>query len=81
MSWHVNLLAVEALEHIEHRSVVIFEQPTGYVHVVVGRDADKMIVERAVMDRAQAKPVRDNSVAHVLEVGEDVGCIQQSLLS
>jgi hypothetical protein len=45
---------VEAFQQFEHRSVLVVEEPSRHVHGVIRRDADEVLVEGAVVDRAEA---------------------------
>jgi len=47
---------------------------------VVGRDADEVLVERSVVDRAQAEPVAHGRLAAVLNVAEDVCSVEKAEL-
>ncbi|MDH4341364.1 MAG: hypothetical protein OEW47_13505 [Thermoleophilia bacterium] len=38
------------LEQVEHRAVLLVEEPSRDVHIEVGRDADQVLIERPVMD-------------------------------
>ena len=46
-------LPVERLEQIEHRAVLVLEEPRRDAHVVIRRHSYKIMVVRTVMDRAQ----------------------------
>jgi hypothetical protein len=71
-------LFVETLQEIEHRAVVVFSQAARYVHDVVGRDTNEILVESSMMNGAEAKAVSDAGVAEVLDVAHDVCRIEQS---
>jgi hypothetical protein len=64
--------AVEFLQQVEHRAVFVVEQPWRHDHAVVGGDADEILIERAVVDAAQADAVRDDGVAEWVEITRDV---------
>jgi hypothetical protein len=48
---------------VEHRSVVLVQESGRDMHTVVGRDADKVMVIRAMVDRAEREPVPDSGNA------------------
>ena len=60
---------VEALQEIEHRAVLVTEQPRGDEDSVLGRHADEMLIKSAMVDRAQAEAVRHGWVASLRDVG------------
>ena len=68
---------MEGLQQLEHRAVVIVEQPARNTHFVVGRDADEVLVERPVVDRAEAEPVAHYRLAGGIRVSHDVGGVEQ----
>ena len=70
-------LLVEALEQLEHRPVLVLAQLSRDVDGVVGRDADEVLIEGAVMDRAKAEAVAHDRFA-AFSVGDDVCCIEES---
>jgi hypothetical protein len=41
---------VETLEHVEHRAVLVLEQTRMDVHLVIRRNADDVLVKRAMVD-------------------------------
>jgi hypothetical protein len=49
-------------------------------HRVVRRDPDEILVECAVVDRAEGEAVRHERLALLLGVGSDVGGIEQPRL-
>ena len=76
-SWQDDARRVRALEELEHRAVLLVEQSRVDAHLVVGRDADEVLVERAVVDRAEAEPVGHRRLAGELRVGDDVGRVEE----
>ena len=71
---------MEALEEVEHRTVLVLKQPPRDVNDVIGRDADEVLVERAVVDSAQAQSVLDRRLAGFFDVADDVRGIEQAQL-
>ena len=69
---------VKSLQQVEHRAVLVLEQPPRDVHDVVGRDADEVLVECSVVDRAQTQPVLDCRLTRLENVAQDVGCVEQA---
>ncbi len=69
---------MKALEQFQHGTVLVVEQSPRYVDTEVGIDADEVLVEGAVVDRAETEPVADDGVAGLLGVGDDVGCVEQA---
>ncbi len=67
---------MERLEQVKHRAVVFVEQATRYVYFVIWSDADKILIESAVMDRAKAESIRNVWIALFIQVGHDVGCVE-----
>jgi hypothetical protein len=41
---------VKALEELEHRTIVVFEETVSDAHLVVGRDADQIVIECPVVN-------------------------------
>src|SRR5207247_8268920 len=72
---------VEPLEEIKHRAVILLEESTRYANDVVGRDPDKMLVERAMVNRTEAQPVGYRGCALDQCVPSDVGGIEKAHLS
>lgn len=71
---------MEALEELQHRAVVLLEQTGRDADVVVGVDPDEILIEGAVMDRAQADAVAHDGVAVFLEIANDVSGVEQPKL-
>ena len=63
---------MERLQEFEHRPVFVLQQVAGDVDLVVRRDADEVLVERSVVDRAEAQAVADERLACRLRVTDDV---------
>jgi hypothetical protein len=68
---------VEAFQQIEHRTVFIVEETPRDLHDVVRRDANEILVECTVVDRAQAKTIPYRCLAAMFKVGNDVSGIEQ----
>jgi hypothetical protein len=66
---------------LEHGPVVVIEQPARHMNLTLRRDADQILVEGTVVDRAQAQPVADERLALLVDVTDDVRGIEQSGLS
>ena len=50
------------------------------MHLVVGRHADQVVVERAVVDRAETQAVAHLGLAVHLEIADDVRRVEQAAL-
>ena len=73
--------AVQALERLEHRAVVLRSQPLGDMHPVVGIDPDQVSVEGSVMDLGERDAVGNDRLAErLVAVGDDVGGVEQHRL-
>ena len=71
---------MKAPQQIEHWPVVVVEQAPRYVHYVVGGYTNEILVERAVVDRAQTQAVANGRCAAELSVADDVRGVQQAQL-
>ena len=69
---------VKSFEHVEHRPVVLVEEPVRDVHTEVGIDPDEVLIVGAVVNGAQAEPVRHDGFAPLLEVSDDMRSVEQS---
>jgi hypothetical protein len=67
---------MEMLQQFEHRSIVVLEEAPRDVNLVVGRDSDEALVERAVMDRTHAQAVGDYRLAVLLEITGDMSSVE-----
>jgi len=74
----VDRRSVEALEHVEHRPVVVLEETCGDMDAEIRRHADEILVERAVVDRAEAQPVRHDRLTQLFCVPDDVRRVEQA---
>jgi hypothetical protein len=68
---------MRTLEEIEHRAVLVLLQPPGDVNGVVRRDPDQVLVVRAVVNGAEAKPVRDLGGTHRVDVRRNMSGIEE----
>jgi len=68
---------VSVLEHGQHWPVLLVPQPWMQLDEVVRRDADQILVEGTVVDRAQAESVGDGGLAARIGVPDDVGCVEE----
>ena len=60
--------AMETLEDLEHRAVLVVEQAARDVDAKIRCDADDVLVEGAMVDRAEGEAVADDVVvAHALD--------------
>ena len=73
--WKMQRRLMKALEDVEHRTILVLEQALRDVHDIVGRNADEIVVERAMVDRAQAQAVAHGRGAANLQITNDVRCI------
>jgi hypothetical protein len=69
---------LESLQHVEHRAVVVVEEPAGNVNDIVGRDADKILIEGSMVNRAEAQSVRNLGRSSRLGISDDVRSVQQA---
>ena len=69
----MDLLTVKDLENVEHRAVLVVKEPLRDANLVVGRDANKPLIERTMVDRAEAETVAHGRLAELLDVADDVG--------
>jgi hypothetical protein len=76
----LNRSSVESFEQIEHRPVVLLEQPPADLHLVVRRHTHEVLIEGAVVDAAEAEAVPGGGLATRVRVPDDVRCIQKSSL-
>ncbi len=75
-AWKLDRTTLESLQHVEHRAVIVIEEPTGDVNDIVGRDANKILIEGSMMNRAEAQPVRNLGRAGRLEIPDDVRSVE-----
>ena len=71
---------MELLQQREHRSVLFLEQTLRYPNLVVGRNADEDLVIGSMVNRAEAEPVRNERLAGLLEIADDVRGVEKSRL-
>ena len=69
--------AVGALENLEHRPVLVFEQALSYPHLVIRGDADEVLIEGPMVDRAEAEPVAHHRLAPFVSVADDVRRVEE----
>jgi hypothetical protein len=69
------------LSTFEHWTVVVIEQAMGDVDTEVRCDSDEVLVEGAMVDRAQREAIRDHRLAHLLEVADDVRRVEEANLA
>jgi hypothetical protein len=77
----LDLLVVKRLEQIKHRTVLVLEKAPRDVHAVIRSDANEILIEGTVMNRAQAQPVCDVRISLILEIADDVRSIEQTRLA
>jgi hypothetical protein len=70
---------VEGLQNVEHRAVFVIAEAARDVNDVVGRDPNQVLVERSVVDRAEAEAVADRRLA-ALDVAQDVRSVEEAEL-
>jgi hypothetical protein len=63
---------MESLEDFEHRPVVLVHESARHVNLVVGGDAHEILVEGAVVNRAQADSVGHDCLTALIDVPDDV---------
>ena len=68
--------AVKALQQVEHRPVVILEEPPRDRDVVIRSDCNEILVKRAVVNRAEAQSVRNSWFSEHFCIAGDVRGIQ-----
>src|SRR4051794_26137397 len=71
---------MESLKHVKHRTVFVLAQAAGDVDDVIRRDADEILVERAVVDRAEAQAVGHRRLTALLDVAHYVRGVEQAKL-
>ena len=77
-AWQVDGSAVQPLQGLKHRAVVLPKQSLGHMQSIVRVDADQMSVERGVMNLRKRNAVRNDRLAETLIlVRDDVRGIQQ----
>jgi hypothetical protein len=59
-------------QDVQHWAVLVLEESFRNVDAVVRRDADEILIERSVMDRAEAQAVLHQRFACRLEIAGDV---------
>ena len=74
--WEQDFGAVEALQQVEHGPVLVLEEPPRDRDVVVRSDCNEVLVECAVVNRAETQPVRDGWLSEHIGVTRDVSRIQ-----
>src|SRR5205823_7545214 len=70
---------VKGLQKVEHRAVFIIAEAARDVNDVVGRDPNQALVERSVVDRAEAEAIADRRLA-ALDVAQDVRGVEEAEL-
>jgi hypothetical protein len=68
---------VEALQHFQHRTVLVLEEARRDVDTEIRCDPDEVLVEGAMVDRAEAEPIRHDRRARLLRVGDDVRGVEE----
>lgn len=53
---------MEALQQVEHRAVVLVQQPASHAHLIVGTDPDEVVIERPMM-KGISSPKRAQSTS------------------
>lgn len=73
---------MEALQsRPQHRPVDLTQQPIGDVHDAAGVDAQEVAIEREMVDRAEVQSVDDGGDSCRLDVGNDVGGLNEGALA
>jgi hypothetical protein len=49
---------MEGLEQIQHRAILLIEESPSHMHLEVWTDAEKILIEGAVVDRAETQAVQ-----------------------
>src|ERR1700730_12049509 len=77
----VNHLSMQALQSLQHRTVVMRKQSVGNMKTGVGIDADQMCIERGVMYFRERNAMRhDGLPLPFIGISDDMGCIEQQRL-
>jgi hypothetical protein len=79
-AWDMKRHVVKALQEVEHRAVFVLAEAARDVDDVVGRDADEVLVERSVVNRAETEAVAYGRVAELLGVADYVRGIKKTEL-
>jgi hypothetical protein len=77
---HLDSPVVEAFEEVEHRPVLVFEQPARDLYPAVGRHADEVLVVGPAVNRAEAQAVGHDGFAAGPRIADDVGGVEQASL-
>jgi hypothetical protein len=77
---HSQRLRVKLLQQRQHRPILVIEQAARYVHVVIGIDTDDVVVEGAMMNRAQTDAVGDQRLPVLFSIRCDVNRVEQPQL-
>src|SRR6267142_5477201 len=72
---------MELLEEIEHRAVLLIQQPGRHANGAIRRYAYEVLIERAVMNRAQTETVRDRGCPLSQGVTRDMRRVEERDLS
>src|SRR5687767_12589209 len=67
-----------ALEHVQHRPVIVLEKPPRNPDLVIGRNAYQVVIECPMVDRTQQEPVLDRRLTLDLDVRRDVGSVKET---
>lgn len=74
-------MPVETFQELEHGSVLVVEEPLGNPHLVVGGYPHEILIESAMMDRAETESVRNHRLAFLLEISRDVSGVEEPRFS
>src|SRR4249920_2196551 len=77
----LNRASVEALQHLQHRTIVVVEQAACDMNAQMWCDADQVLVERPVMDGAEAQAIAHHRFARLLDVRDDVRRVEEAYLA
>lgn len=81
-SWHRDSSTMQSLNAVDQRwSILLLENVWPYLHHIVRSDTHEIPVERAMVQLAESKPVRDNRFTTLFIVGNDVSRVEQFFMS